>query len=79
MATKAFVLVERAVGKTKLVYNALKKLDVVKSVDAVTGSYDIIVTVEGADPDTIGNIVTTKIHDAPGIMRTVTCLSIQLR
>ena len=78
MAAKAFVLIETAVGKTKEVYSALQKLDAVKSVDAVTGPYDIIVTIEGADPNTLGNVVTTKIHDIPGTGRTVTCISIRL-
>ena len=79
MSAKAFVLIETAVGKTKQVCTALQKLEAVQSVDAVTGPYDIIIAIEGADPNNIGNTITTKIHDIPGINRTVTCMCIQLR
>ena len=78
MAAKAYVLIETAVGKTKKVYNALQKLDAVKSVDTVTGPYDVIITTEGDDLNTIGKLVTSKIHVVPGIIRTVTCLSIRV-
>jgi DNA-binding Lrp family transcriptional regulator len=78
MAAKAFVLIDTAVGKTKEVYSALQKLKEIKSVDTVTGPYDIIATVEGDDLNTIGNLITSKIHVVPGVIRTVTCLSIQV-
>ncbi|MBI4289304.1 MAG: Lrp/AsnC ligand binding domain-containing protein [Chloroflexi bacterium] len=76
MATKAFVLIESAVGKTRDVLAAVQKLPGVKSVDGVTGPYDIIVVLEGKDLTTIGEIVTGKIHPIPGVTRTVTCLAI---
>ena len=47
MVAKAFVLIETAVGKTREVCSGLQRLDAVKSVDAVTGPYDIIITIEG--------------------------------
>ena len=78
MAAKTFVLIETAIGKTKEVYSALQKMDAIKSVDAVTGPYDVIITIEGNDPETIGKLVTNKVHAVPGINRTVTCLSIRI-
>ena len=42
MTAKAFVLVETAVGKTKEVTTTLKQLEGIKSVDTVTGPYDVI-------------------------------------
>lgn len=76
MSAKAFVLVEVAVGKTKDVANALAQLKGVKSVNAVTGPYDIIAIVEGETLNEIGDLVTSKIHPIGGISRTVTCLAI---
>ena len=76
MATKAFVLIESSVGKTKDVLAAVAKLPGVKSVDGVTGPYDIIVVLEGKDLTTIGEVVTSKIHPIAGVTRTVTCLAI---
>jgi len=78
MAAKAFVLIETAVGKTKEVISILKKSEGIKSVDAVTGPYDIIAVVEGDDLNSIGSMVTNKVHPIPGVNRTVTCLAIKV-
>jgi len=76
MTAKAFVLMETAVGKTRDVEAALKQLKGVKSVDSVTGPYDIIAIIEGENLNDIGDLVTAKIHPIGGISRTVTCLAI---
>ncbi len=82
MAVKAFVLIEVAVAKTEDVVTALtalqKRVREIKSVDMVTGPYDVIVSVEAADVNAIGDIVTRNIHSVDGIARTVTCLTVQL-
>ncbi|MBA7605621.1 hypothetical protein ES703_12755 [subsurface metagenome] len=76
MAAKAFVLIETAVGRSKEVLTALRKLEGVNSVDTVTGPYDIIAIVEGETLNDIGDLVTGKVHPIAGISRTVTCLAI---
>ncbi len=76
MAAKAFVLIETAVGKSKEVVEAIRQLKGVKSVDTVTGPYDVITIVEGENLNDIGDLVTAKIHPITGISRTVTCLAI---
>jgi len=76
VTAKAFVLIETAVGRTKEVATALEQLDGVKSVDPVTGPYDVIAIIEAESLNAIGEIVTGKIHPTPGISRTVTCLAI---
>ena len=76
MAAKAFVLIETAVGRTKEVASILNQLQGVKSVDPVTGPYDIIAIIEEESLTDIGDLVTTRIHPIPGISRTVTCLAI---
>jgi len=76
VAAKAFVLIETAVGKNKEVVAALKQLKGVKSVDAVTGPYDVIAIIEKENLNEIGDLVTSKIHPISGISRTVTCLAI---
>ena len=75
---KAYVLVETAVGKTKDVVDAIKLVEGVKSADPVTGPYDIIVLIEQADINAIGNLVTKKIHTVSGVLRTVTCMAMEL-
>ena len=76
MAAKAFVLIETVVGKTKEVVAKIRQLEGVKSVDAVTGPYDVIAIVESESLNDIGDLVTGKIHPIGGISRTVTCLPI---
>ena len=76
MAAKAFVLIETVVGRNKEVVTALKQLEEVKSVDTVTGPYDVIAIIEGETLNDIGDSVTAKIHPIAGISRTVTCLAI---
>ena len=76
MSTKAYVLIEAAVGKTKEVAAALRSLEGIYSADAVTGPYDIIAIIEARDLGSIGDMVTEQVHTIGGITRSVTCLSI---
>lgn len=76
MATKAFVLIETVVGRNKEAVNELRQLEGLKSVDIVTGPYDIIIVAEGEMLGEIDELVTSKIQPIPGIDRTLTCLAI---
>ena len=75
---RGFVLIqtEIEVASTKEVVTALRQLGGIKSADAVTGPYDIILQVEDETPEEIGSVVEDKIHFVPGVYRTVTCLVI---
>jgi len=80
MSVKVFLLIETEIeaAKTAEVAVALKRLGrEVKSVDCVTGPYDIIATVEVDTIDQINHLVTGQIHSVPGVHRTVTCLAVQ--
>ena len=76
MATRAYLLVETAVGKTRDVASALRGLEAVESVDVVTGPYDIIALINGDDMAVVGNVVTENIHTVSGVVRTVTCVAV---
>ncbi len=76
MATKAYLLVETAVGKTRDVAATLRDLEGVDTVDVVTGPYDIIAVIEGDDMSVVGNVVTERIHTVTGVVRTVTCVAV---
>lgn len=79
MTARAYVLIETSVGKTRDVALALSKVKGIKEVNAVTGPYDVIAVVEGTDLTEVGNLVTSKIHSAGGIERTVTCLAVDFQ
>ena len=76
MVTKAYLLIETAVGKTRDVANTLSGLTGITTVDVVTGPYDIIALVSGEDMSVVGDLVTGHIHTVPGVVRTVTCVAV---
>ena len=76
MATKAYLLVETAVGKTRDVATTLQRLEGIETVDVVTGPYDIIAMISADDMTVVGNLVTGHIHTVPGVVRTVTCVAV---
>ena len=76
MSAKAFILIETAVGRTKEVIATLNQMEGLKSVDTVTGPYDVIAVIEAENLNEIGDLITGKIHAIEGISRTVTCLAV---
>lgn len=76
MATRAYILIETAVGKTNDVAARLRPMPNMKSVDTVTGPYDIIAVVEAKDLPSIGTLISEGMHKVPGIVKTVTCLAV---
>ena len=74
MSTKAYILIETAVGKSGDVSKALRELSDIRTVDAVTGPYDIIAIISASDLNAVGEVGTKQIHPIGGIARTVTCL-----
>jgi len=61
LAARAYILIETAVGKTHDVSEALKNLPAVAEADDLPG---------------IGDLITNGMHSVPGIVKTVTCLSV---
>jgi len=77
MVAKAYVLIETEGGQSKGIIDLLGKMKGVKSVDIVTGPYDIIAVVEEDSLNEVGDLITGKIHPISGVSRTVTCLAIK--
>lgn len=73
---RAYILIEASIGKARDVARALGKLPSVSQCYLVTGPYDVIAVVEGADANAIGTAVTSQIHGTTGVARTVTCLAV---
>ena len=74
--TRAYILIETAVGKTSEVAEQLRVLDSMTSVDTVTGPFDIIAIAEAESLAAIGDLISEGMHRVPGIVKTVTCLSV---
>jgi hypothetical protein len=74
MAAKAYILLRTAPGLTKAIYSSLKISPVVRSVEMITGPYDLIVAIEAATTNEILTTVMKEIRPAAGVRDTVTCL-----
>ncbi|HEU4326086.1 MAG TPA: Lrp/AsnC ligand binding domain-containing protein [Roseiflexaceae bacterium] len=70
---KAYVLIEAEAGHIGSVIATLRSLHGVRSADAVTGPYDIVVTLETDEQRDIGRLIMNEIHGIIGIKRTITC------
>ena len=82
MATRAYILIESAVGTARAVYKGVQAVNLadarVLSVEVVTGPFDIIALLESDDLDKMGRAVTEGIQRLHGVQRTTTCLVIKL-
>ena len=76
MAVKAYMLIEAEVGKTSEVVESVQKVEGIKSADTVTGSYDIVATIEVAGLDAIGDVIK-KLHSVPGTCKTTTLIAVK--
>jgi len=74
MAVRAYILATTTAGKTAGVLETLRAQPLVRSAVAVTGPYDVIISVEAEDLDAISRLVNDTTHRIDGIERTVTCL-----
>ncbi|MGD0079851.1 MAG: Lrp/AsnC ligand binding domain-containing protein [Methanoregula sp.] len=71
MAT-AYLKIDIETGKEKEVKTALKKINGVKSTDFVTGTHDLLVSVEGKSYEEIVTKTLSEVRKVKGIKKTVT-------
>ncbi len=67
-----FVLVTCDISSVQSVIAKLKTINLVKEVNQVWGSYDVLVKLEGDNSNDLKNIITSKIRKIPHIKTTVT-------
>jgi len=72
--TRAYILIETQVGKSRDVVTALRSLPDVPSADIITGDFDIIAQIESADMVSMADLVTGRVQSIPGVIRTITCV-----
>lgn len=82
MAVKSYILIEAEVGTAKQVALALGDLThnagEIRSVEMVTGPFDVICLVEADNLEQLGSCITDSIQTVLGVKRTTTCLTIQV-
>ncbi|MFN2220740.1 MAG: Lrp/AsnC ligand binding domain-containing protein [Anaerolineae bacterium] len=74
MAAKAYILIRTAPGLTKAISSALRISPIVRSVETITGKYDLIAVIEANTTDEILATVMKHIRPAAGVRDTVTYL-----
>ncbi|MFH1862083.1 MAG: Lrp/AsnC ligand binding domain-containing protein [bacterium] len=73
MTATAYILISVSVGKARQIYQKMQQIPGVQHVDAISGPYDIIATVQAADFNAIGTLVLDKIQAIEGVVDTITC------
>ncbi|RJP74705.1 MAG: Lrp/AsnC family transcriptional regulator [Candidatus Zixiibacteriota bacterium] len=73
MTATAYILISVSVGKARQVYEKMLKMPGVQHVDAISGPYDIIATIQGSDFNQIGTLVLDRIQAIEGVVDTITC------
>jgi DNA-binding Lrp family transcriptional regulator len=78
MKAQAYVLISVQVGHARQVYQELTNIGEIKHVDAVSGPFDMIASVEAFDTIALGKLVIDRIQSIEGIADTITCHVISL-
>ena len=78
MSTQAYILIDVMVGRTKEILKALVGMEGVKSAHAVTGPHDIIALLETENLKSLGDVVLSQIRGVKGVIRTLTCMVIEI-
>ena len=82
MAVKSYILIETEVGTAKQVALTLGEIThsdgEIKTVELVTGPFDVICLVEAENLEQLGSCITDSIQTVAGVKRTTTCLTIQV-
>ncbi len=73
---RAYILIQVIPGRSEEIAEILTAVHGVAHSDLVTGPYDIVLAVEAADLDEIGDIVHKGVRNVEGIEHTLTCIRV---
>ena len=77
MPALAYLFVECAPGHARRVRVTLSRIPGVRDARIVTGEHDIIAILEGADAETLNDVIVSKVVSIPGIHKTITNLVVE--
>jgi len=75
---KAYVLVNIRTGSVKEVVKHIRKVESVVEANMTFGPYDAVVVVETDGVNDVGAILVNEIQSIPGVLETLTCLSVDV-
>lgn len=73
---KAYVLINIRTGSIREVVRHLQNVPGVVEANMTLGPYDAVVIVEANDINHLGDLLATKIQPIPGVLDTLTCMSV---
>ena len=79
MSVSAFIFIEVPGDHTKSVFKTLKRIEGVKSLYVVTGTFDIIALVEAESLSELSDTVLSRLRSIDGITKTVTNIILDLK
>lgn len=71
---RAYVLIQTVPGRVEGVARALRRMPSIRSVDSVTGPYDIVALLEVSELREFSNLVAGSIGGLRGVTRTTTLI-----
>lgn len=71
---RAYVLIQTVPGRVEGIQRALRRMPAVRTVDSVTGPYDIVALVEVSEIRDFSHLVAGSIGGLRGVTRTTTLL-----
>lgn len=74
----AYSLISAEPGKTGEVFKAVKKIEGVKSAEAVAGPYDIVARIEVDSLEKLTKSIFGDIRSIPGVTNTTTLIVVEL-
>ena len=75
---KAYILISIRTGEIHEVVRQLRRLKGVVEANMTFGPYDAIAVVEANDVNHLGNILAIQIQPIPGVVETLTCISVEV-
>ena len=75
---KAYILISIRTGEIHEVVRQLRRLKGVIEANMTFGPYDAIAVVEANDVNHLGNILASQIQPIPGVVETLTCISVEV-
>ena len=78
MSVSAYILIESIPGKSGSIEKEILNIDGVKAAHSVTGPYDVIAVIEKDDLNTLAKVLASEVQAIEGIVRTTTCIAIEM-
>ena len=72
MTIAAYIFIETAQGKAKMIAREIAQIPGVKTAHSVTGPYDVIAYVQAESIKVLGDFIVSKIQATTGVLRTLT-------